>query len=356
MKLLDLISEYFLNEVGGPYEQLSSVAKEVAQDIMKALDLSKEEIGKHARNRIIVRSDKPRAEIFKALEDMGFERDPDIVGSNPGGFRTENGIEIIHKPFSAEKSVGNAGIGNEMAFIDGIKSFLEQKRPLDVVLKGKNKSTTIKGVTEVVHIGKEGESKGWKGDARLIAGGKEVNISIKLDGGYRWESVIKRYRDVFETVLKKGLAGEIPNLELRPSTEKKNLLLMMNPNNNKAYGRIFITGHPDLEKDSSSIHDMAFGPDNAIIVQRSFTEGDFSLSGNTLTVTCSKVLETVDDFEDDDFPVIEFERNASKASKADKDPNDVYGRGIVMRTRPAGQAKGTDKANYLYLDYNDVMK
>ena len=355
MKLLNLIAEHFLQEVGGPYEQLSAQAKEVAEDIMKALGLSKEEIGKHTRNRIIVRSDKPRAEIFRALEDMGFERDPDIVGSNPGGFRAESGIEIIHKPLSDEKNVGNAGTGNELVFVDEIKKFLDQKRPLDVVLKGKNKSATFKGVTDVVHIGKEGESKGWKGDARLIANGKEVNVSIKLDGGYRWESVIKRYRDVFETVLKKGLAGEIPDLELRPSTKKKNLLLMMNPNNDKAYGRIFVTGHPDLAKGSKSIEDMAFGPDEAIIAQRSFMESDFSLSGNTLTVACSKVFETVDDFDDDDFPVIEFERNASKASKSDKDPNDVYGRGIVMRTRPAGQAKGGAKANYLYLDYKDVM-
>ena len=354
MNLLNLIAEYFLDEATGTYEELSTDAKEVAQEIMKALSLSKEEIGKHARNRIIVKSDKPRAEIFSSLAKMGFERATNVVGSHPGGFRTPNGIEIIHKPISKGISRGNAGLDNEMEFVEGINNLLAQEGPLDVILKGSNKETTIKGVTEVVHIGKEGESKGWKGDAKLITSSGSTHISIKKDGKYRWESVIKRYRDVFEAVMRKGMEGKLPGLELKPEPEFPNVLMMWDPSKGKPYGRIIITDHPQLQDDFEG---MAFGPDEAIVVQRTFTEKDFSLSGKAIQVQCSAVAETLDDFEEGDIPVLEFERNASKASKdPNKDPKDIYGRGIGMRTTPYKHAKGGEKSNQYIISYEDLTK
>lgn len=352
--LLDLIAEHFLEEANGPYEELSPAAQEVAQEIMKALGLSKDEIGKHARNRIIVKSDRPREEVFADLAKMGFERKRAITGSTPGGFEAENGIQIIHKPLSKSASRGNAGLDNEMRFVDGINNILKENGPLDVILQGDNKSITIPQVSEVLHIGKEGEKKGWKGDAKLVAKGKDVNVSIKKDGKYRWESVIERYRDVFEAVMRKGMAGELPGLELKPEPELVNVLMMWDPAKEKPYGRIIVTDHPQLEDDFEG---MAFGPDNAVVAQRTFIETDFNLAGNKIIVDCSKVAETLDDFDENDAPVLEFERNASKASKnPDKDPNDIYGRGIGMRTTPYKHAKGGARANQYIISYDDLMK
>lgn len=353
MKLLNLISEYFLNEAG-TYEDLSPTAQEVAQEIMKALGLSKDEIGKHTRNRIIVKSDRPRQEVFADLVNMGFERKKAIPGSTPGGFEAPNGIQIIHKPLSKSASRGNAGLDNEMVFVNGINNLLAQKSPMDVVLKGDNKSITIKDVTEVIHIGKEGEKQGWKGDAKLVQKNGSTNVSIKKDGKYRWESVIERYRDVFEAVMRKGMAGELEGLELKPSPDFVNVLMMWDPNKQKPYGRIIVTDHPTLMNDFEG---MAFGPDEAVVAQRTFIERDISLEGTSIVVTCSKVADTLDDFDEGDVPVLEFERNASKASKnPNKDPNDIYGRGIGMRTTPYKHAKGGPRANQFIISYEDLMK
>jgi len=341
--LLDLIAEHFLNEAKHPYEYLSATAKETAQDIMKALKIPKEEIGGATKNRVIVLSDKPRAEVFSSLEKMGYKRyeGTTYIGSSGGGFVSPTGVEIIHKSLAQSKT-GGAGIENEQIAYEQIDKAFVSANPLTIVFKGKNKSITYNKVTSVTHIGKEGESKGWKGDIALHTEEGAKHISIKKDGGYRWESVVKRFRTTYETFMNKAVAGEIPNLELIPHKDNPRLLIMTSPSG-KPYGRIFIKNHPDLEPGSDTIYQMAFGPDHADIVQRTFTEGDFELKGNVLTITCTKVLEDENDLDPDDLPVIEFERNASKATKLDG----IYQRGILMRTRPAGQAKGTSRANYL---------
>ena len=80
-----------------PYEKLSSTAKETASEIMKALNLTTDNIKAHSSNRIIVLTDTPRAEVFKQLEKLGYTRDINIPGSSEGGFRAPNGVEIIEK-------------------------------------------------------------------------------------------------------------------------------------------------------------------------------------------------------------------------------------------------------------------
>ena len=359
MKLLDLITELFLTEAG-TYDNLDDLGRETADEIMKAMGLSKDHIAKHAhdrktdRDRIIVKSDEPRSKVFAALAKLGYKREQAIAGSTPGGYIAPNGVQVIHKPFDVSKSRGNAGVDTEMVFVNGINNFLKEKGPLDVVLTDGNKSVTVPKVSEVLHIGKEGESKGWKGDARLISKSGDKNVSIKEDGKYRWESVMKRYKEVFEAVMRKGMAGELPNLELKPSPTHINLLMMWDTEKDKSYGRIIVTDHPRLEAD---FEDMAFGPDKAIIAQRTFTEEDFTLQGDKVVVDCSRVAENLDDLDEGDAPVLEFERNASKASKnKDKDPNDIYGRGIGMRTTPYKYAKGGPRANQYIISYEELMK
>ena len=352
MMLLDLIAEHFLGEAKKEFSHLSDKAKAQAATIMSGLDVPQEEIKAATKNRIIILSDKPRSEIFSGLEKLGYTRidSSRSVGSSGGGYESEDGVEIIHKPLGQSKT-GGAGIPNESIVVDRVKEALAEQPNLTVLFKGNNKDLTYKNVTGIDHIGKEGEAKGWKGDLRLLTKDGEKHISIKKDGGYRWESVMKRFRPTFEAFMTKALAGEVDELDLTPHPENPKLLQMMDKSG-RPYGRIFIKDHPDLTPGSAIIDDMAFGPDHADIVQKTFVDSDFNLKGDTMVITSTKNMTDIKDFDEGDFPIVEFERNASKATKTDG----MYGRGIVMRTRPVGQVTDGGRANYLYVDYKDVMK
>lgn len=339
----------FLNEMAKkPFSFLSQQAQQIGKDIMNKLGLPQEEITAHTKNRIIVLTDIPRQQVFKALDEMGFERDPIIKGSSGGGYKTSEGIEIIHKPKSLT-NLGGAGVGNENFIVQKISNALQNTSPLTIIFKSdKGPDLTYNRVTNVNHIGKEGEKKRWKGDISLDTSTGVRHISIKEDGSYRWESVMKRYKDFYNDFITKAYNGEYDFLKLIPAEDNPRVLRMINPDNEKPYGRIFVLNHPEIEKDTYS---MAFGEDNAEIVQKSFTDSDFVLENNTLTVTVTRTLKSVNDFEDEDLPIIEFERNASKATQTEG----PFGRGIIMRTSPKKRyLSSTEKANNLVLDLDKI--
>lgn len=352
---LQILREVFgidLTEAKHEFSYLSSEAQAVAKELMQALGIDQDSIKAATKNKIVLLVDTPRAEVFSKLEDLGFERDATMSGSSGGGYRSPEGIEVIHKPASSA-ATGGAGVDNEHALTDAINSAIEQHGPITVVIKGPKNTLTYKGVKKAIHVGKEGEAKGWKGDAQLITADGEKHISIKKDGGYRWESAITRYRPFYEMFMQKAYDGKLPKLELKPDPANPRVLQMMNPDNNKPYGRVYITGHPQLEADT---YEMAFGPDNADIVQRTFTPSDFNFEGDTLTINASRVIASADGvaaFEKKELPIIEFERNASKATKTDG----PFGRGIIMRTSPQGRVDAaSSRANNLVLTYDQVMK
>jgi hypothetical protein len=331
-----------------PFSNLTQQAQEVGKAIMNKLSIPQDEIASHAKNRIIVLTDIPRREVFQALGEMGFEKDGTITGSSGGGFRTPEGIEIIHKPKTLT-ALGGAGVNNENFVVEKIQNALENTSPLAVIFKSdKGPDLAYKGVTGISHIGKEGEKKGWKGDIALETSSGTRHISVKEDGPYRWESVMGRYKEFYQKFITNAFEEKYDFLKLVPLEENPRVLRMMNPANNKPYGRIFILNHPEIEKDTYS---MAFGVDRAEIVQRSFEDSDFKLDGNTLTIHASKTMEDLKDFEKGDLPVIEFERNASKATKLDG----PFNRGIVMRTSPMRRyMKTTERANNLVLNYDQI--
>ena len=340
-----------LSEAKHPFEYLNASAQEVAQEIMAKLDISKEDIKAATKSKIIVLSDIPRQEFFSKLADLGYERVTTLGGSSAGGFRAANGTEILHKPATASAQ-GGAGVENENVFVNTLNNYIQEHGPVSVEIRGEENTITYNRVSRVDHIGKEGESKGWKGDARLMTADGEKHLSIKKDGGYRWESVINRYRPFYETFLTKAYNGEIEGLELRPLPENPRVLQMMNPANDKPYGRIYITGHPELEADT---YNMAFGIDNADIVQRTFLPSDFVFENGKVIIRVSRVLlasNGIEGFTEDELPVIEFERNASKATKTEG----PFSRGIVMRTSPRKKISTTGKANDLTLSYDQIMK
>jgi len=329
-----------LDEVKKPYEFLSSEAKAVADKLKQQLNLSDEEIKAHSKNRIIIFTDRSRADIFAELEKLGYEKEATVRGSSGGGYKAENGIEIIHKNITG---AGSAGLDNEVIFVDSIKAAV----PINVkIIPSSGPTLTYPNITQALGVGKEGESKGWKADVHLVAENKIYPISIKKDGPFRWSSAMKTHGDIFNLVLQKADKGEIPGLDLRVDSKNPRVLNMVNPENNRNYGRVFIKNAPRLD-----IESLAFGPDNADVVQRTFTPNDFKIEGDTLYITSTKNYEKVEDFKERDYPILQLERNASKATQT----QGLTGRGITIRTVPASAMRTGGRANNLIIDYNEIL-
>lgn len=333
-----------LNELKKPYEFLSLEAKKVADNLKQQLNLPDEEIKAHSKNRIIIFTDRSRADIFAELNKLGYEKEPTIRGSSGGGFKVGNGIEIIHKNITG---TGAAGLANEAIFVDSINNIASPTNPITVkIIASKGPTLTYPQITSSSGVGKEGESKGWKADAHLIdTSGKVFPISIKKDGSFRWSSAMRTHGDIFNSILQKANNNEIPDLDLRVDEENPRVLNMVNPENNRNYGRVFIKNAPRLD-----IENLAFGPDNADVIQKTFTPDDFKSKGDTLEIDSTKNYREIKDFTEEDFPILQLERNASKATKT----SGLTGRGITIRTVPASSMKTGARANNLTIDYNEL--
>ena len=351
LSILNEIIGFDLNEARQPYESLTGAAKEEADKLIELFNLTKDNIQKQTSNRIIILSDIPRNEVFKKLQDLEYKQDKTISGSSVGGFRTPEGIEIIVKSEIAFKT-GGAGVGNERFFVDAINNLIQESDDsVTVIINGGGKTLKYDNITEAKHVGKEGEKKGLKADALLIAGTKTYPISLKEDGSFRWASAMGDLKDLYMTLLTKASKDEIPNLQLKTDPEKPRVLQMYNPRINSPYGRIFVTDVPQLTK-PENINKIIFGEDNAVVVQRTFTESDFVMNKNIINVTATKIITSIEDLNPEDYPIVEFERNASKATQT----SGLTGRGIIIRISPKERMdKAGPKANNLILNYNDIM-
>ena len=341
-----------LDEAKKPYENLSNTAKETAEEIMKALNLTKDNIKSSSKDRIIILSDISRPDVFKALEKLGYKKDINISGSSAGGYVAPNGTQIITKSESLTK-VGGAGIENENIFVDNINNYINSSDfdKIKVIITDGSKELTFNNVINAKNIGKEGESKGWKGDALLYTTSGTKSISIKKDGPFRWESAMSRYKDLYDIFMEKAYNKKIPNLELIPDPENPKVLQMINPKTKTPYGRIFITDVPGL---NDQLEDLVFGKDKAMVIQKTFTDNDFAFDSDkdVLTINVSKIITSVDDLKKGDLPIIEFERNASKATQT----SGYKGRGIILRISPQERmTSASSRANNLILTYNQAV-
>lgn len=331
-----------VKEAKKPFEYLNPESQKVGNSLKQELGLEDNEIKADNKNRIILFTDRTRSDVFKSLADLGYERDSTMTGSSGGGYKTPEGVEIIHKN---QTSLGNIGLENEDKVVNAIKESTSNVEDLTVIFKSKDKELIYKGVTDAKGVGRDtGDNK--KADILIIDSKGNQPISIKKDGLFRWSSAMKTHGYVFDKIMGDAFDGKMDNLKLVPDEENKRLLKMTNPSNNLPYGRIFVKNVPGMDLET-----LAFGSDNAAIVQRSFEDSDFNLEGNTLTITSTKIFTDIDEFSKDDQPIIQFERNASKATKL----NGYKGRGITIRTVPISiKNKETERANNLTLDWNDI--
>lgn len=318
VRIFTLLEQYGIpiNEMKKPFEFLSDKAQLAGTQLMQDLDLPQDEIKAHSKNRIILLTDIPRQEIFSKLEQLGWEKDITISGSSTGGYR-KDGIEVIHKPKSLT-AVGGAGIENETIFVDNINKYVEESLEDTITAKLISEvgdDVVFNDVSECISVGKEGEKKGWKGDA-VIKGQTDHAISIKKDGPFRWASVMTDFKEFYIDFLTKASQNQIPNLKLQPDPQNAKVLQMWDPVNQKPYGRIFVTNVPKLN-DEDYLYDQIFGKDDAIVVQRTFSDNDFTFdeNTNTLEIKSSKTITSLDQVDKSELPILEFERNASKATK-----------------------------------------
>lgn len=332
-----------IKEAKYPFEYLSKEAQELGKELIQKLNLEDNEIIAHAKNRIIVYTDRPRQEVFQALRSLGYEKDQ-ITGSSGGGFRTPEGIEIIHK---AQTSIGDAGVGNEAILVAKVEEAISANGgPINVRFIGKNTVnlyyTNVKGAKRVG----EKTSDNKKADVVLLTPEKTRPISVKEDKAFRWSSAMSTHRKVFDAVLKPAMGEGTEDLKLVQDEKNPKLLNMINPKNNLPYGSIYVFGAPDMDYET-----LAFGSDNAVVVKASFEDKDFHLNNGILTIQTAGNYQETKHFTEDDTPIIRFEKNASKASNL----TGYAGRGIVIRTVPAkGYNNQTSRANTLDLKYKDL--
>ena len=341
-----------LSEAKKPFNTLSSKAKDLAKKISDTFSIPLENFYAHSVNRILIVAPEGmrRSELFDKIEQepsLNLTRVRSrLPGSSAGGFRSEDGIEIILKDSTTQR-LGSAGLENEQTFNDTINSAIKQVgSPIKVVIKGTNNKTLVyEGVTKSVDIGRDVKG-GKKSDVDLYTSKGVKGISIKKDGPFRWASAMTAFPELYDKFIGGAYNNKISNLELVEDETNPALLKMVN-SEGRPYGRLYILNYPPLEENFEL---FAFGSDKVSIIQRTFSPSDFSLEGDTLTINVTKIYTEVEDIPVSDKPIIEFERNASKATKTDGYRN----RGIIMRISPRSSYKETDRGNKFVIDYRDI--
>jgi hypothetical protein len=282
-----------------------------------------------------------KSNLIGAFRNANNARNIRIIGQL-NGQETAINVSAIYKSANlGGQAAGGAGVSNEKELVNAINNAVEENGgPINVkFIDEKGKEIFIPSVTKASGIGTTGSKVGLKGDVSLTTTDGEQNISVKKDGPYWWSSERKNFNDLLNKFIEGGQKGEIPKLQIKPNPLQPKVLDMVDPEDERRYGRVFILNYPGIE---DNLENITFGPDKAKIVQRSFSSTDYSLENGTLTIETTRNMNDKDDLQPDDMPVISLARHE----------NQKYG--IDFRTIPLKQAKlePTRGGKTLVLDYN----
>ena len=236
---------------------------------------------------------------------------------------------------------GGAGVGNEAIFVNTVNKLIEEAgETVTVVLKDGSNTRTFKNITSSKKVGTSA-GKGMKADVQLESNDKVVaNLSVKQDGSFRWESVNNNNTPFRENFVNYALTDPNFPIDLKPtevSTEKKPKYLMYRAGTEDRITKVFVKNAPT---DANEL--FAFGKDvpKTIIIGRTFNEDDFTLSGNTITITLSSLYSAYEDIPENLTPVFTVEQHAGQKY------------GLDFRIVPKEKAKLS--ANGIEIDYSDV--
>jgi hypothetical protein len=290
----------------------------------------------------IFKSDQPeeKSNLIGAIRNVNNARNVKITGQLNNQETTVNISSIYKSSNLGGQTGGGAGVSNEKELVDAVNNFIEENGgPIDVKFIDKeNKEINIPNVTKASGMGTTGSKIGLKGDVSLTTSDGEQNISVKKDGPYWWSSERKKFGDLLNKFIENGKEGKIDKLILKPNMFNPKIFDMMDPEDERKYGRIFILNYPGIEE---NLENITFGPDKAKIVQRSFASTDYSFQNGVLTIKTTKNMNDINDLKPEDMPIISLARHE----------NQTYG--IDFRTIPLKQAKlePTKGGKTLVLDY-----
>ena len=281
-----------------------------------------------------------KSNLIGAIRNVNNARNVRIIGQLNNQETTINISAIYKSPNLGGQTSGGAGVSNEKELVNTINNSIEEnKGPINVkFIDEKGKEIFIPSVTKASGMGTTGSKMGLKGDVSLTTTDGEQNISVKKDGPYWWSSERKNFNDLLNKFIEGGQKGEISKLQVKPNPLQPKILDMIDPEDERRYGRVFILNYPGIE---DNLENITFGPDKAKIVQRSFSSTDYSLENGTLTIKTTRNMNDKSDLQPNDIPVISLARHE----------NQKYG--IDFRTIPLKQAKlePTRGGKTLVIDY-----
>ena len=240
----------------------------------------------------------------------------------------------------SNKPPGGDGKGPEADFVDNINNLIEENGgEATVVITSPEYTLSFDNITKAVDSSKTGAGKGDKSDAQLLSGNKvKANISIKLDGGFRWASVASLYKPFITNLFNKALKAELTDLKILPNPSAPGKYLMYDPNTDERVTKVII---PDFPKDD--INKWTFGPEipKTFIVSKP-AKADYSLEDGVVTMKTSHIYTKLEDLEEVGIdPVFAIMQHRGTSQ------------GLDYRIIPAKQAKIT--AGTREISYNEIM-
>jgi hypothetical protein len=314
---IKIVQERIINEAKNNFSFLSPKAQKVGNTLISQLNISQEDLLSSTSNRIIILSDLPRPKISKTLEDLGYIKDPSIPGSSAGGFKTEDGVQIIIKPKSGQ-GAKSSGKENESSFYNLINSKIEENgSPITVIFKSDKKNIINQNVSECIDSSVEGSTDYAKADAQLLDPSKKVisNISLKKKNAVRWESSKSRLIggvNIFKSFVEKISQNSFKNISLEPIKGTNKKFKLFNPQTGKILSKVIIKDTPE-----DVVKDVVFGKDNppTIVIKEDFENfSNFIFKNGVLTINCYKIYTDVEDIMGtDDEPVFAFSNHIGQA-------------------------------------------
>ena len=341
---------------------------EAAQDFVnnskfaKDNEIKKFKSGKYA-NRLNSSKEKDLDKIKDALIDYFKVTDNDVDYIEPGtgpaakdsmpGFKLDNTEfgEIYISVSTSRKGVG--GKLNEERFINYINNFTEEgANPITIKLNGPDGEEKVyNDVAKAIDVA-GGTTDKLKADVALLNSEKKkiANISLKMEGGFRWASLNNDKETNFrQEFIKAALNNPDFPITLKqnpdPKFEGKTKYEMFREEKPDERVTLVVVNDAPYAQDPVNI----FGKDNpgTIVVGKTFEESDFKFneSTDTLVIDVDHIYTSMDDIDGSPYEMVFIVAQHS---------GNPYG--LDFRAYPRFMAKLPKKGTGIEINYNDVIK
>jgi len=341
---------------------------EAAQDFVnnskfaKDNEIKKFKSGKYA-NRLNSSKEKDLDKIKDALIDYFKVTDNDVDYIEPGtgpaakdsmpGFKLDNTEfgEIYISVSTSRKGVG--GKLNEERFINYINNFTEEgANPITIKLNGPDGEEKVyNDVAKAIDVA-GGTTDKLKADVALLNSEKKkiANISLKMEGGFRWASLNNDKETNFrQEFIKAALNNPDFPITLKqnpdPKFEGKTKYEMFREEKPDERVTLVVVNDAPYAQDPVNI----FGKDNpgTIVVGKTFEESDFKFneSTDTLVIDVDHIYTSMEDIDGSPYEMVFIVAQHS---------GNPYG--LDFRAYPRFMAKLPKKGTGIEINYNDVIK